>query len=98
MIPLFENIKKMDTGKEVLRAILKATKGRPAVPGDIAEELKIAQNSLSNIAKKFEDLGIISREVKGKYIPEIGALLSLIIDEIIELDERISRLEKTISK
>ena len=98
MIPLFENIKKMGTGKIILRSILYRTNGTAVEAKEISKEHSIAPNALSNIAKKLESLDIIVREKKGKYIPRIGFILAQIIEQLMDLEERINALEKAIKK
>ncbi|MEM3587699.1 MAG: hypothetical protein QXO71_10315 [Candidatus Jordarchaeaceae archaeon] len=80
----------------VLRYILENQKGTPVSSSKIQESLNLTPSNLSHAGKILEDAQLITREKEG-YTPNIGVLLAAILEILLDIDKRVSRIEGKIS-
>jgi len=92
---------RMTAGLLVLHSLLSNLKGEPveprAVRKSVIEEIlmnkrDISKQSITNAARRLEEVNIIERE-DNKYTVNYGYLVSVLLNTLLEMNERVINLE-----
>jgi hypothetical protein len=91
---------RMSAGLMVLHSLLNGLKGEPVEPREVRKtvdqlvnERKVSKQSITNAARRLEEANIIDRK-ENKYVVNYGYLVSLLLNTMLELNERIIGLEE----
>ncbi len=91
---------RMSAGLMVLHSLLNNLKGEPVEPREVRKtvdqlvnERKVSKQSITNAARRLEEASIIDRK-ENKYVVNYGYLVSLLLNTMLELNERIIGLEE----
>lgn len=91
---------RMSAGLMVLHSLLSSLKGEPVEPKEVRKtvdrlvnERKVSKQSITNAARRLEEASIIDRK-DNKYAVNYGYLVSLLLNTMLELNERIIGLEE----
>ncbi|MHA1935901.1 MAG: hypothetical protein ACW97A_11510 [Candidatus Thorarchaeota archaeon] len=92
---------RMSAGLMVLHSLLDSLKGDPTAPRVVRsnvdkglKEREVSKQSITNAARRLEEAKIIERE-EG-YRVNYGYLISVLLNSVIDLTERMSELEDEI--
>jgi DNA-binding MarR family transcriptional regulator len=93
---------RMSAGLMVLHSLLNNLKGAPVEPREVRETVdqlidkrKVSKQSITNAARRLEEASIIDR-AENKYVVNYGYLVSLLLNAMLELNERITTLEEEV--
>ncbi len=91
----------MKTGLNVLYSLLENLDGPKVKPADVRAEVSksvtgVSKQSITNAARRLEEASAISRD-EGHYKVKYGYLISVLLNEVIELNKKIADLEDEIS-
>lgn len=95
---------RMSAGLMVLHTLLDRLQADPVKPSEVRESVdkltskrKVTKQAISNVAGRLESAGMIER-VDNKYAVRYGYLLSILLDTVISLNERVSELEEEVTQ
>jgi len=88
----------MKTGLMVLHSLLDSLEGPKMKPADVRKEVEkiipgVSKQSITNSARRLEDASVIERD-EGLYKVRYGYLISVLINEVIELHKKVDELEE----
>jgi hypothetical protein len=93
---------RMKAGMMVLHSLLSNLKGEPVEPREVRKSVDLSVNkrnvskqSITNAARRLEEASIIDRE-DNKYAVNYGYLLSVLLNTLLKMDERVTNLEDEI--
>jgi predicted transcriptional regulator len=93
---------RMSAGLMVLHSLLNNLKGDPIEPKEVRKtvdqllsERNVSKQSITNAARRLEDVSIIDRK-ENKYVVNYGYLVSLLLNTMLEMNERILTLEEKV--
>jgi hypothetical protein len=93
---------RMSAGLMVLHSLLERVKGEPVEPREVRKDVDkrlpkrtFSKQSVTNAARRLEEAGMVARE-ENRYLVNYGFLLSVLLDNLITLNERVSELEDDI--
>ncbi|MGQ4910821.1 MAG: hypothetical protein ACP6KW_01495 [Candidatus Thorarchaeota archaeon] len=94
---------RMSAGLLVLHALLDEIRGDPLEPKKVREKVdmmsssrRFSKQSITNAARRLKDAGMIER-TENKYSVKYGYLLSVLLDTVINLNDRVSELEDEVA-
>ena len=92
----------MKTGLMVLHSLLDSLEGPKVKPAEVRKEVEkaisgVSKQSITNAARRLEEASAISRE-EGHYQVKYGYLISVLINEILELHKKVDDLEEEIEE
>jgi DNA-binding MarR family transcriptional regulator len=98
---------RMNVGLMVLHSLLERIQGDPVEPRKLRDQVDdfskkqkrkrpLSKQSITNAARRLEEAGMIDRD-ENKYSVKHGHLLSVLLDTVITLNERVSELEEQVS-
>ena len=95
---------RMSAGLMVIHTLLDRLQADPVKPSEVREAVdklttkrKVTKQAISNVAGRLVDSGLIER-IDNKYSVRHGYLLSILLDTVITLNERVSDLEDEIEQ
>lgn len=93
---------RMSVGLMILHSLLTNLKGEPIEPKEVRETVDkletkrvVSKQSITNAAIRLEDANIIERK-ENKYAVNYGYLLSLLLNTMLQLNEKIVALEEEV--
>jgi hypothetical protein len=93
---------RMTAGLMVLHSLLSNLKGEPVEPREVRKSVDLLMNkrsvskqSITNAARRLEEASIIDRE-DNKYAVNYGYLVSVLLNTLLEINERVTNLEDEI--
>ncbi|TFG31659.1 hypothetical protein EU528_05610 [Candidatus Thorarchaeota archaeon] len=93
---------RMTAGLMVLHSLLSNLKGEPTEPREVRKTVdallnkrNVSKQSITNAARRLEEASIIERE-DNKYAVNYGYLVSILLNTLLELNERVTNLEDEI--
>ena len=93
---------RMTAGLLVLHSLLSNLKGEPVEPREVRKSVdslmnkrNVSKQSITNAARRLEDASIIDRE-DNKYAVNYGYLVSVLLNTLLEMNERVTNLEDEI--
>jgi hypothetical protein len=93
---------RMTAGLMVLHSLLSNLKGEPVEPREVRKSVDMLMNkrsvskqSITNAARRLEEASIIDRE-DNKYAVNYGYLVSVLLNTLLEMNERVTNLEEEI--
>ena len=93
---------RMSAGLMVLHSLLERVKGEPVEPKEVRKDVDkripkrtLSKQSVTNAARRLEEAGMLDRE-ENKYSVNYGFLVSVLLDNLISLNERVGELEEEI--
>ena len=93
---------RMSAGLMILHSLLNDLKGESVEPGKVREAVdkllkkrNVSKQSITNAAKRLEDASIIDRK-ENKYVINYGYLFSLLLNKMLEMNNRILDLEEDV--
>ena len=93
---------RMTAGLLVLHSLLSNLKGEPVEPREVRKSVdslmnkrNVSKQSITNAARRLEDASIIDRE-DNKYAVNYGYLDSVLLNTLLEMNERVTNLEDEI--
>ena len=93
---------RMTAGLLVLHSLLSNLKGEPVEPREVRKSVDLLMNkrnvskqSITNAARRLEEASIIDRE-DNKYAVNYGYLVSVLLNTLLEMNERVTNLEDEI--
>ncbi|MGY5879619.1 MAG: hypothetical protein RTV31_05185 [Candidatus Thorarchaeota archaeon] len=93
---------RMTAGLMVLHSLLSNLKGEPVEPREVRKSVDLLMNkrsvskqSITNAARRLEEASIIDRE-DNKYAVNYGYLVSVLLNTLLEMNERVTNLEDEI--
>ena len=94
---------RMSAGLMILHSMLSNLKGDPVEPSNVRksvdkllEKRSVSKQSISNAARRLEEASIIDRE-DNKYAVNYGYLVSVLLNTLLEMNERVTNLEDEIA-
>ena len=92
----------MTAGLMVLHSLLSNLKGEPVEPREVRKSVDLLMNkrsvskqSITNAARRLEEASIIDRD-DNKYAVNYGYLVSVLLNTLLEMNERVTNLEDEI--
>ncbi len=90
----------MKTGLNVLHSLLESLDGPNVKPAEVRAEVNklvtgVSKQSITNAARRLEEASAISRD-EGHYKVKYGYLISVLLNEVIELRKKIADMEDEI--
>ncbi|TFF96457.1 hypothetical protein EU546_01335 [Candidatus Thorarchaeota archaeon] len=93
---------RMSAGLMVLHSLLERVRGEPVEPKEVRKDVDkkipkrtLSKQSVTNAARRLEEAGMLVRE-ESKYTVNHGFLISVLLDNLISLNERVGELEDEI--
>ena len=93
---------RMTAGLMVLHTLLSNLKGEQVEPREVRKSVDMLMNkrsvskqSITNAARRLEEANIIDRE-GNKYAVNYGYLVSVLLNTLLEMNERVTNLEEEI--
>jgi len=93
---------RMTAGLMVLHSLLSNLKGDPVEPRKVRESVDelmskrdVSKQSITNAARRLEEANIIDRK-DNKYAVNFGYLVSILLNTLLDLNERVLNLEDEI--
>ncbi len=93
---------RMTAGLMVLHSLLSNLKGEPVEPREVRKSVDLLMNkrsvskqSITNAARRLEEASIIDRD-DNKYAVNYGYLVSVLLNTLLEMNERVTNLEDEI--
>ncbi|MFX1482373.1 MAG: MarR family transcriptional regulator [Promethearchaeota archaeon] len=93
---------RMSAGLMVLHSLLADLQGKPVEPKKVrktvdalVDKRKVSKQSITNAARRLEEANIIDRE-ENKYTVNYGYLLSVLLNTVIEMNNKILDLEEDV--
>ncbi len=88
----------MKTGLMVLHSLLDTLKGPRVKPAEVREHVSkdlsgVSKQSITNAARRLEEANAISRD-EGHYKANYGYLISVLLNEVIDLRKKMADLEE----
>lgn len=94
---------RMTAGLMVLHSLLSQLKGEPVEPREVRKSVdqlmskrSVSKQSITNVARRLEEAGIIDRS-ESKYAVNYGYLVSVLLNTLLEMNERVTNLEEEIA-
>ncbi len=92
----------MKTGLMVLHSLLDSLDGPRMKPADVRKEVEkiipgVSKQSITNSARRLEDASVIERD-EGLYKVRYGYLISVLLNEIIELHKKVDELDEALEE
>ncbi len=97
---------RMTAGLMVLHSLLSQLKGEPVEPSKVRKSVNklvskrsVSKQSISNAARRLDEAAFIDHEEKEKnkkYAVNYGYLISVLLNTLIEMNERVTDLEEEI--
>lgn len=91
---------RMSAGLMVLHSLLNNLKGDLVEPREVRKtvdqlikEGNVSKQSITNAARRLEEASIIDR-TENKYVVNYGYLISLLLNTMLEMNKRITKLEE----
>ncbi|MHA1772220.1 MAG: hypothetical protein ACTSYL_01015 [Candidatus Thorarchaeota archaeon] len=91
---------RMRTGTIVLHALLENIVGPVAAPKEIRDMIEdlpgketLSKQSITNAARRLEELGLLVRPTSGGYAVRYGYLVSVLVAALMDLWKRVEDLE-----
>lgn len=93
---------RMTAGLLVLHSLLSNLKGEPVEPRKVRESVDdliskrdVSKQSITNAARRLEEANIIDRK-DNKYAVNYGYLVSVLLNTLLDLNERVLNLEEEV--
>ncbi|MGY5859800.1 MAG: hypothetical protein RTU63_10560 [Candidatus Thorarchaeota archaeon] len=93
---------RMTAGLMILHSLLDNLKGEPVGAKEVRESVdklmskrKVSKQSITNAAIRLEKDGLLLRG-EGKYTVNYGSLVSVLLNTLLEMNERVTNLEDEI--
>lgn len=93
---------RMTAGLMVLHSLLSNLKGESIEPREVRQSVdqlmdkrKVSKQSITNAARRLEEASIIDRK-DNKYAVNYGYLVSVLLNTLLEMNERVTNLEDEI--
>ncbi len=93
---------RMSAGLMILHSLLNDLKGEPVEPREVRDTVdklltkrNVSKQSISNAAQRLEKAKVIDRK-ENKYVVNYGFLVSLLLNTILEMNNRILDLEEDV--
>ncbi len=91
----------MKTGLMVLHSLLDSLEGPSIRPADVRKEVEkaisgVSKQSITNSARRLEEANAIVRD-EGQYKVKYGYLISVLINEVLELHKKVDEMEEEIA-
>jgi hypothetical protein len=93
---------RMTAGLMVLHSLLSNLKGEPVEPREVRKSVdllvnkrSVSKQSITNAARRLEEASIIDRE-DNKYAVNYGYLVSVLLNTLLDMNERVTNLEDEI--
>ncbi|MDH4214941.1 MAG: hypothetical protein ACFFCT_06295 [Candidatus Odinarchaeota archaeon] len=93
---------RMSAGLMILHSLLNDLKGKPVEPREVRETVdqllkkrNVSKQSITNAARRLEEASIIDR-MENKYVVNYGYLVSLLLNTMLEMNNRILDLEEDV--
>lgn len=93
---------RMSAGLLVLHSLLCELQGNPVEPKEVRKSVdavmskrNVSKQSITNAARRLEEANIIDRK-ENKYSVNYGYLVSVLLNTILEMNERVTTLEEEI--
>lgn len=93
---------RMTAGLMVLHSLLSQLKGEPVEPHKVRESVdnlmskrNVSKQSITNAARRLDEANLINRE-ESKYVVNYGYLVSVLLNTLLEMNERVTNLEDEI--
>ena len=93
---------RMTAGLMVLHSLLSNLKGDPVEPREVRKSVdglmnkrNVSKQSITNAARRLEEANIIDRK-ENKYAVNYGYLVSVLLNTLLEMNERVTNLEEEI--
>ncbi|MGY5870707.1 MAG: hypothetical protein RTV72_00530 [Candidatus Thorarchaeota archaeon] len=93
---------RMTAGLMVLHSLLSQLKGEPVEPREVRKSVdqlmskrSVSKQSITNAARRLEETNIIDRK-ESKYAVNYGYLVSVLLNTLLEMNERVTNLEDEI--
>ncbi|TFG34994.1 hypothetical protein EU527_00665 [Candidatus Thorarchaeota archaeon] len=93
---------RMSAGLLVLHSLLSGLQGEPVEPREVRKSVdafmskrNVSKQSITNAARRLEEANIIGRK-ENKYAVNYGYLVSVLLNTILEMNERITNLEEEV--
>lgn len=92
---------RMSAGINVLHSLLSRLQGEPVEPKEVGKSVRryakgnVSKQSITNAARRLEEAKIIARK-ENKYAVNYGYLVSVLLDTIIVMNEKITNLEEKV--
>ncbi len=94
---------RMRTGTIVLHALLENIVGPVAAPKEIRDMIEslpgnesLSKQSITNAARRLEELGLLERPDSGGYAVRYGYLVSVLVAALMDLWKRVGELEEEV--
>jgi DNA-binding MarR family transcriptional regulator len=93
---------RMSAGLIILHSLLNDLKGEPVEPREVRETVdellekrSVSKQSITNAAQRLEKAKVIDRK-ENKYVVNYGYLVSLLLNTMLEMNNRILDLEEDV--
>jgi len=93
---------RMSAGLMILHSLLNDLKGEPIEPREVRDTVdklltkrNVSKQSISNAAQRLEKAQVIDR-TENKYVVNYGFIVSLLLNTILEMNNRILDLEEDV--
>lgn len=90
---------RMSAGLLVLHSLLSRLQGDPVEPKEVRKSVdvvmskrNVSKQSITNAARRLEEANIIDRK-ENKYAVNYGYVISILLNTILEMNERVTNLE-----
>jgi len=94
---------RMTAGLMVLHSLLSQLKGEPVEPREVRKSVdelmskrSVSKQSITNAARRLDEASIIDRK-GNKYAVNYGYLVSVLLNTLLEMNERVTNLEDEIT-
>ncbi len=94
---------RMTAGLMVLHSLLSQLKGEPVEPREVRKSVdelmskrSVSKQSITNAARRLDEANIIDRK-ENKYAVNYGYLVSVLLNTLLEMNERVTNLEDEIA-
>ncbi len=93
---------RMTAGLMVLHSLLSQLKGEPVEPREVRKSVdelvskrSVSKQSITNAARRLDEANIIDRK-ENKYAVNYGYLVSVLLNTLLEMNERVTTLEEEV--
>ena len=93
---------RLTAGLMVLHSLLSQLKGEPVEPSKVRKSVdnlskrSVSKQSITNAARRLDEASIIDRK-ENKYAVNYGYLVSVLLNTLLEMNERVTNLEEEIA-
>ena len=95
---------RMTAGLMVLHTLLSQIQGEPVEPREVRKSVdqlmskrSVSKQSITNAARRLEEAKIIDR-AENKYAVNYGYLVSVLLNTLLEMNERVTNLEDELAE